>query len=314
MESTWRSRVQLTVLSVVVGLSACHAARSTRASTTHLLPNTALAVDSGIVVVNGIRLFYEAAGSGSVVVLIHGSYMDRRMWDPQFLAFAREHRVIRYDIRGFGRSDAAVVPFQAHEDLFALLQTLNVTHASLVGLSGGGRIAIDFTLAHPSMVDRLVLAAPGLSGWRYDLADTLWKPAARLARSRGDSVGMVLALLTSDNIRPAMEHPDLAPRIRELAVANMANWMGLIRHGDPEIVASPPALHHTGMLRVPTLLVIGTRDNADLLNIADTLSATVPHLRRVTFEGAGHVVNMEQPARFTELVLAFLRAVRPNPL
>ncbi|HVT38084.1 MAG TPA: alpha/beta hydrolase, partial [Gemmatimonadaceae bacterium] len=121
-------------------------------------------VDTGAVGVNGTQLFYEEAGSGPVVVLLHGANLDRRMWDPQFLPLAREHRVIRYDLRGYGRSGPADTPYQAHEDLRALLGALQVQRTSLIGLSGGGRIAIDFALANPQMVDRLVLAAPGLSG------------------------------------------------------------------------------------------------------------------------------------------------------
>jgi pimeloyl-ACP methyl ester carboxylesterase len=74
-----------------------------------------------------------------------------------------------------------------------------------------------------------------------------------------------------------------------------------------ERVASPPALGRTAELRAPTLLLVGTRDTRDILAIADTLGATVRGLRRVTFAGAGHMVNMEQPQRFTEAVQAFLR-------
>lgn len=264
-------------------------------------------VDTGTAAVNGTHLFYEAAGRGPVVVLLHGGNLDRRTWDPQFLPLAWQHRVIRYDLRGFGKSGPADAPFQHHEDLRALLGALHVQRASLVGLSGGGRIAIDLALAHPELVDRLVLAAPGLSGWQYSRGDTVYFPEARRARDRGDTAGLGLAWLGSAYMRPAMEHPELAPLLREMAAANGRNWMGLLRHGDLERVADPPALHRTALLRAPTLLVVGTRDVPDIQAIADTLSAYVPGLRRATFEGAGHMVNLEQPQRFTALVRDFLR-------
>jgi 3-oxoadipate enol-lactonase len=263
--------------------------------------------DSGTVAVNGTHLFYEAAGSGSIVVLLHAGNLDRRMWDPQFLPLAREHRVIRYDLRGFGKSGPADTPFRADDDLRALLDALHIRRASLVGLSGGGRIAIDFTLAHPEIVDRLVLAAPGLSGWQYSHGDTSYFPEARRARARGDTAGLGIALLGSDYMRPAMEHPELVAPLRAMAADNGKNWMGLLAHGDVERVADPPALHRTGMLRAPTLLVIGTRDTPDIRAIADTIAASVPGVRRVSFDGAGHLLNMEQPQRFTKLVRDFLR-------
>jgi pimeloyl-ACP methyl ester carboxylesterase len=108
-------------------------------------------------------------------------------------------------------------------------------------------------------------------------------------------------------MRPAMEHPQLAGHLRTIAAENGKYWMGILKHGDFERVLSPPAVERTADLRVPTLLIVGTRDTGDILAIADTLAATVRELRRVTFDGAGHMVNMEQPQHFTEIVQAFLR-------
>lgn len=307
MPASWRGNSKACIVTILGALSAGHTAGAQGMATVGRLEGAALRSDSATIAVNGTRLFYEAVGNGPIVVLVHGGNLDGRMWDPQFLELAREHRVIRYDARGFGRSAAANAPFQAHEDLFALLVALNVQRTSLIGLSMGGRIVLDFALAHPSMVDRLVLAAPALSGWQFAAGDTSWVPDARLARSRGDSIAVTREWLKSDYMKPAMEHPELAARLRELAAANAAYWMELWRHGDLERPASPPALHRTGLLRVPTLLVVGTRDTPDILRIADTLAATMPMLRRVTLADAGHMVNLEQPARFTELVLEFLR-------
>jgi 3-oxoadipate enol-lactonase len=283
--------------------------RSGRPNHTDGVPQAATStrVDTGTAEVNGTHLFFEVAGSGSTVVLLHGGNLDRRMWDPQFLPLALDHRVIRYDLRGYGKSGPADAPFQHHEDLRALLGALGVRRASLVGLSGGGRIAIDFALAYPNMVDKLVLAAPGLSGWQFSRGDTAFYPQARRARDRADTAGLGLAWLGSNYMLPAMEHPALVPQLREMAADNGKNWMGLLRHGDLERAAAPPALTRTTELRSPTLLVVGTRDVPDIQSIADTLTSHVRGLRRETFEGAGHMVNMEQPERFTSLVRSFLR-------
>lgn len=300
--------------SVTVGLlvlaGAQWSCRSLRRDETHaLLEGAAMSprVDTGTAVVNGTHLFYEVAGSGSTVVLLHGGNLDRRMWDAQFLPLARDHRVIRYDLRGYGNSGPANAPFQHHEDLRALLGALGIRRASLIGLSGGGRIAIDFALAYPEMVDKLVLAAPGLSGWQYSNGDTAYFPEARRARDRGDSAGLGRAWLGSAYMRPAMEHPELVSTLRAIAEDNGKNGMGLLRHGDLERVADPPALRRIAKLQPPTLLVVGTRDVPDIEAIADTLSAHVRGLRREDFEGAGHMVNMEQPERFTALARDFLR-------
>jgi 3-oxoadipate enol-lactonase len=102
---------------------------------------------SGIAAVNGARLYYEVAGDGPAVVLLHAGIADSRMWDEQFDELARRYRMIRYDARGFGRSDLPAGPFAPHDDLRGLLQILGVERAALVGLSMGGATAIDFTIA-----------------------------------------------------------------------------------------------------------------------------------------------------------------------
>ena len=265
-------------------------------------------VDSATVEVNGTRIFYEATGHGSVVVLLHAGNLDRRMWDPQFVAFGRTHRVIRYDARGYGRSGRALAPYRANEDLHALLVALGVSRVSLVGSSLGGRIAVDFALANPGMVERLVLVAPGLSGWNFVHRDTTWVPEARQARDRGDSAGIALAWLKQDFMRPAMEQSTLAAALRRIAADNGRFWMDFVRYpGEADEQGTPVALGRTRLLRAPTLLITGTRDTPDIAGIADSLARSVPSIRRVTFDGAGHLPSAEQPDRFNRVVLAFLR-------
>lgn len=102
---------------------------------------------TGFAAVNGIRLYYEVAGSGRPLVLIHGMSLDTRMWDDQFEPLAQHYRVVRYDARGFGKSALQTGRSYAHtDDLKALLEYLDIEHAFIVGLSMGGGIAIDFAL------------------------------------------------------------------------------------------------------------------------------------------------------------------------
>jgi 3-oxoadipate enol-lactonase len=105
---------------------------------------------TGFAEVNGTRLAYEVAGEGHPLTLIHGGLVDRRLWDDQFAAFAQHYRVIRYDLRGLGESalvKADQPPYSASADLYALLHSLGIEKTYLLGLSAGGALAIDFTLA-----------------------------------------------------------------------------------------------------------------------------------------------------------------------
>src|SRR3989442_13045673 len=123
-----------------------------------------MVVETGYAEVDGGRLYYETSGKGPALVLIHAGFLDSRMWDTQFQLFSESHRVIRYDVRGFGKSDVARTKFSDYKDLHGLLDHLRVKTASLVGVSNGGRITSDFAVEYPSMVNHLVLVSPGISG------------------------------------------------------------------------------------------------------------------------------------------------------
>jgi len=273
-----------------------------------LLPAGALAqaeVKSGFVDVKHGRLFYEEAGVGPVVVLIHGGNLDRRMWDEQFLLFAREFWVIRYDVRGFGKSTQLTHAYSDTDDLASLLDHLRITKAHLVGLSMGGRIAIDFALVHPDKVLSLVLAGPGVSGFNFDASAMaqFWE-VVRVAQEKGPEAASE-TWLKNPYMAPAMGNPVLAARIREISHENRHVFLSnpLLGHR-----LSPPAMHRLGELRAPILLVVGDRDVNDILAICGILEVRAPQAKKIVIREAGHMVNMEKPAEFDQAVLTFLRA------
>lgn len=263
--------------------------------------------DTGRVQVPGSSLFYESVGAGSPVILLHGGNLDRRMWDVEFAALQRTHRVIRYDARGYGRSGRADTAFSAHHDLLAFMDALQLPRASLIGLSLGGRIAMDFALAHPDRVDRLVLVAPGISGgtWAED-ADTTWLISAREAAQRHDSVGVARAWLGSAYIRTALRDSAMTRRVQDWVEDQASFWAGMIRHRDLEVEAVPPAANRLDELVMPILLVVGTGDTPYIQDVAQAIETRAANVRRVNIPGVGHMVNLEAPGPFLEAVTAFL--------
>jgi 3-oxoadipate enol-lactonase len=292
-------RVLTSVISAVVVMSAatsCERPANTRA-------NLAATFDSGTAAVNGTRLYYEALGAGEPVILLQGGNLPLEMWDEQFVDLAESYRVVRYDARGFGRSGPKTGPYASEEDLLALMQHLKIPKASLVGLSLGGRVAVDFSLAHPEMVDRLVLAGPGLSGFAWSDAREPWVDSAIAAYGQKDSVRMALLWLESGYMKPAMRDPMLAGRLRALSIRNASMWM----QPDSERVLAAPAVGRLSSIRAPTLVMIGTLEVPDIQRIVDTLEKSVPGIRKVVLPDAGHMLNMERPTEFTRAVLEFLR-------
>ena len=115
--------------------------------------------------VAGGRLPFQVAGEGSGVVLAHAGIADMRQWDPQWAALAAHHRVVRYDLRGFGRADVVHTAFSNRADLVAVMDAAGLERAVLVGCSRAGSIAIDTALEFPDRVSGLVWVCGGISGF-----------------------------------------------------------------------------------------------------------------------------------------------------
>lgn len=249
----------------------------------------------------GGKLYYEVAGSGHPLVLIHGGQMDSRMWDEQFALFSKSYRIIRYDFRGFGKSPAATKPFAGEDDLATLLKSLGVAKVYIVGLSLGGRVAIDFALAHPEMTDAIIPVAPGLSGFHFTDDPSMmesWRAA------QADDWAKVADLwLHTGYMVPAMENPKIAPRLRQLATEDAHEFLD---NGALERVLNPPAIERLPQVKVPTLIIVGNRDVADIHEICGLLYARIPGAKEILIENSGHIVNMERPEQFNRAVLDFL--------
>src|ERR1700680_2944693 len=145
-------------------------------------------VTTGIAAVNGTHLYYEMAGNGPPVVLIHGHGLDTRMWDEQFEAFAHRYRVIRYDVRGFGRSEIpSATAFSDADDLRSLLEHVGAQTAHVIGLSMGGRIALHYALEYPAATRSLLLVDSALDGHKWS-AQFVASSAAIEERARGAGV------------------------------------------------------------------------------------------------------------------------------
>ena len=256
--------------------------------------------------VNGARLWYEEAGSGPALVLLHGHLIDSGQWDGQFAAFTRVFRTVRYDARGFGRSDLPAGPFSFSDDLRGLLDRLGIDRASLVGCSGGGATIIDFALADPGMVDALVLVGSSLSGFPFsgELPQALVERRGALERGDVDrAVELGLRVWTDGPRRPEQVDAGVRERTREMMARQD---LRPDPHADAHWV-EPPAASRLAEIGAPTLAVVAEHDLPGLHAIAALVAREVPGARREVIADAGHHPNMEHPAAFNELVLSFLR-------
>lgn len=254
---------------------------------------------SGFAPVNGTRLYYEVTGSGPALVFLHAFGCDRRLWDAQVAHFARRYRVVRYDARGYGKSDVpAGEPYAHGEDLRALLDHLDIPDAALCGCSMGGQNAIELALRHPGRVRALVLVSFSLQGFPFSREIVeLFGALGRAARTSGVEAARSL-FLDSDVVGAAIDS------VRPM-LADYSGWHWL--HDSPVDTLKPPMMERLGEISVPTLAAIGERNPTDLRAAFDYFVERVPAATRLVFPGVGHFVNLEAPEEFNARVEEFLR-------
>ena len=267
----------------------------------------ATSLQTGFAKVGRAKLYYEIMGEGPPLVLIHGGMVDRRMWDDQFEAFARHFRVIRYDARQHGKSRSRPEVYTDHDDLYALLKQLDIDKAFIMGLSMGGRIAIDFTLKYPEMVRALIPVAPGLSGYGITGEKVNENTAAFLAAyGAGDLTQAVEWMQRSWTDGPQRTPADVDPLVRERVREMLAGGVWRMQYQRQAQRLEPPAVGRLSEIRAPTLAIVGDLDMPDILVIVDLLIKEIPGARKVVIPGTAHMVNMERPAEFNRAVFEFL--------
>ncbi|MGB8657045.1 MAG: alpha/beta fold hydrolase [Candidatus Zixiibacteriota bacterium] len=259
---------------------------------------------AGFAEVNGARLYYEVMGEGPTIVLIHAGKLDHRMWDDQFNQYAKHHKVIRYDVRGYGKSEIPQKPYSDLDDLHGLMRFLSVDKACLIGLSMGGKIAIDFALQHPEMTSALIPVAADLGGFAWSGEEIMQGYQKIIETARDESESKAVEIwLKFPLFAPAMENPTVGDKVRKIVKENSHVFLSnpLIRRQ-----MKPPAVGRLSEISVPTLIIVGDRDVSDIIAIADTLEKNITGSRKVVIPGAGHLVNMEKSEEFNRIVLDFL--------
>jgi 3-oxoadipate enol-lactonase len=259
--------------------------------------------DSRMVRVNGAELYYEVGGEGQPLVLLHDGLLDRRVWDDQFVAFARLYRTIRYDRRGYGKSSAPDRPFSDVSDLHRLLRRLGTDKAYLLGISNGGKVALEFALEHPGMVAALVLVGPSLGGYRPSEEKQRRVSEILLVAGERGAESVVEAWMEDPFYPPAKDKPVARETVRRIARENLPRLLSAPGLREEPY---PSTMENLSRIVAPTLIVVGERDDQDNRKIASILASRLPRAQKKVFAGCSHLVNLERPEEFYSVVVDFL--------
>jgi pimeloyl-ACP methyl ester carboxylesterase len=249
----------------------------------------------------GVRLHYEVHGSkGPWLTLVHGGLVDSRSWEPVVGDLAADHRVITYDVRGFGCSDRpppGSYSLEASvEDLGALWRHVGVTSGYVVGFSQGGVIAQAAAFALTSHVKGLVL----IGTYACRRPSEIEAAERRAADAERDGINSQICIHLERVFSPRYlaDHPTEASRyIERLAEQDPVAFAATMRAmSRVELSAKLPAL------RVPVVVVVGAEDVAVGLSHAEALVALIPGAELVVVPDCGHTVAIEQPEALVRIV------------
>lgn len=286
-EIAWTSKLLVALLCTCVWLAIC--------------PGTVHA-ETGMVQVPGGALYYERAGEGPVVVLLHDGVVHSACWDDVFPALAEDYDVVRHDRRGFGRSPMPDSTFSHEDDLDELLTALGIDSAHFVGVSSGGRLAVDYILAYPERVRSLTLIGAVIRGMAY--TDHFLDRGGHLREEYRESLYRFCRYVVFED--PYEFGPDseaLRARVWEMLEAHFPDTSGRF---DLVRLPSRPALPNLGEIQVPTLILVGEFDIPDCHANAGALEGGIAGARRVIIRNSGHLVQLEQPEAFLEQFRAFI--------
>jgi 3-oxoadipate enol-lactonase len=256
--------------------------------------------------VEGGEIVYDVAGSGPTVVFLHGAFMDRRAWDGQMAAFAKQFRVVRYDIRPFGESSQPDKAYKPYDDLLRLLDHLKVDRAHLVGHSFGGTVALDFALVYPQRVASLVMAAAGPSGLVAPEEERKLVGAIFAAVKEGDDA-IVKAWLDHPMWVAAKTRPELR---KELEASIRRNLAPFRMTSPPYVPLAPPAIERLSEVRVPTIAILGDRDMPSIKRAAELIAKQVLGATVKIIPGADHALPLGWADEFNAAAIGFISAAR----
>jgi 3-oxoadipate enol-lactonase len=266
--------------------------------------------------VPGGRILAAEEGSGPPIVLIHAAIVDLRSWDELApMLAAAGYRVIRYDMRGFGRTVTEDVEFNPRSDLLAVIDAFGVGRAAMVGNSLGGSVALETAIESPDRVVAVVTLGSGPAGFEAGLTPVerdLFEEGDRLQSARPQDADALADLLVRVWVDGPGQPADRVPAAIRESVLEAARRQFL-----PGYVAgrrqrlSPPANDRLADLGCPTLAVVGALDLTELVAAAGRLEEAAVDARAVVWPDVAHMVAMEQPRRLASLVTEFLAPLGP---
>jgi 3-oxoadipate enol-lactonase len=255
--------------------------------------------------ITNVEMYYEVAGEGEPLLLIHGVDSDSRMWEPQFYEFAKLYKTIRFDLRGFGNTKMPAGEFQLLDDIHDLLIELGIECVHILGYSYGGTVAPSFAIKYPKMVKSLILAGAGLVGhqWSKEVSDYFTRFQETYKNNNYDEM---MSLLKWKSIYGPYRELNGQEEICDLLDKMFLHALSIEpRDGKP--LPTGDTRNQLHEISVPTLILVGELDFNDYHSIADFYQKQITNSVKKMIPNVAHFMNLENPEVFNREVINFLQ-------
>ena len=258
--------------------------------------------------VDRVGIAYDDAGSGPVVVLLHGYPFNRTLWRDQVTALQENYRVIVPDLRGHGASGIMPGPATMEQmagDIAGLLDNLNIAQATIGGLSMGGYVALAFYRLFPFRVLSLILAATRAQADNDEAKQNREMQAAkaRTEGMEGIADALLPKLLTAETVA---KRPEIVKHLRGMMASTNPEGAAAALQG---MATRQDQTSFLSEIAAPTLILVGSEDAITPPVDAELMHREIKGSRLEIIAGAGHVVNLEKREEFNAAIGRFLSGV-----
>lgn len=273
---------------------------------------------TGTIQAGQFKVYYERAGQGEAVILLHAGLQDHTMWAEQVKALSAKYEVITPDLPYHGKTMGLDSTMLSAEVIRILMDSLGIERASVAGLSMGSAVALDFLIAYPARTDKVFLISAGLNGYErehvLDSVSISWDTRFEQALKNKDTVQAAVEFTkawaegiyrSGDSLKAPVSQYVYATTLANLQLHKMEGW--------PRFQYQPPAIEGLDSIRSPVLIIDGDKDLPLIATCSDYMEKHIPDAKRVIIPGVAHMLNIEQPARVNALMLDFLQAEGKKP-
>jgi 3-oxoadipate enol-lactonase len=260
------------------------------------------------ITVNGISVNYtlEGPASGPVITMSNSLASNLSMWDPQMPVLTSRYRVLRYDTRGHGGTDAPAGPYsldELTEDVRALLQALGITRTHFIGLSMGGMIGQIMAIKYPQLLQSVVLCDT-MSRVPTE-AKPMWEERIHTAETHGMEalVEPTIARWFTAPFRD--QRPDVMDKVRTMIRTTPPRGYA----GCCSAIAALNLTDRLPEITLPTLIIVGEDDPGTPVAASRVIHEQIKGSELVILKSAAHLSNLEQPEAFNQALTAFLQKV-----